>query len=1351
MYTRAATYPEATRAASPVRLAVLPRRLLVALLGSLLLTLALATAPPATAATPTLLANLDDGPTADLGSEPVLLARLGDGRAVFSAFDPRHGREPWVTDGTPEGTHRIADLVPGPESSMYYVDDPVAVGGGDHVFFLAEASGGDGARDWWATDGTADGTHLLVGGLSSTFLPPSTVWLRSDAAGRAFLLAQDSGGGPGLWVSDGSVAGTRRLALPGLPQRRSAGEILTVLGERVLFVAGTGVGGSQELWASDGTGGGTRRLAPPPVAGPPLGQHPSFGIFEPVFRAAMLDDGTAVVLQDLGLRFYSDRTGLAVWRSDGTAAGTRRVAEVEGRLFGDVFLAGARATFCVLGDDTQSRLWWSDGTADGTGVVFDDCPENHRWLDGRLFYSRGLELGVVDDDGTATHLADLPGSVASPLLPIRGGVAFLVDATDAVQELWWSDGTAAGTRRLADLGPRDGVNGLVGSYSLDDGSEVLLLSLGQGDGAWDLFASDGTVGDPVRLTQIGFPQHLLSTLPDPPVLPVGTRLLFAIDDGVHGTEPWVSDGAPTGTALLANISDAESDGDGAPHGFVPFGDDLLFFAHDSGAPDSGGWGLWRSDGTTAGTRRLLRLDFETPPLAVSSDEPAVPLAVAGDRLYFTLPSADATRRALVVADLTVPALHPLGDFSITGFPAADSAATSGAGARPRVGSFPGDGSSAVALGDGVLWEPSYGLPLVFSDGTAAGTRILPLRTMLGPRTLAALADGTGLVAGYTRTADGAFDETGLWRTDGTAEGTHRILASNALPYLQYLTPRPDGTVVFAFAGNGSSQASGLWHTDGTAEGTALLEPFAGQPPSDLVDTAQGLFFFLPGELWLRPAGAAASHPLFQGTPGEAPLGGVFWARPFASGILFAGYDVLYGGEPWVSDATAAGTQRLGDLAPGIAGEPSLAVVDDAQAFFTEAGSLWRTDGTPAGTFPVVPAGSTPLAVDEQAVVGERLIFAGFDFATGREPWWLPTGDLTPPPPTPPPSVPAAPRDLRAVSAVSSVTLAWTRPSGLVRTFEVEVRLPGADTFEHYDTVSSPSLYTSRLQRDQPYVFRVRAVNESGASPPSNEVTASRLSTLPEQCEPSAGVLCLLGGRFEVSAWWRDPRSGDFGRARAEPLAGNDLSGTFWFFRDGNVELIVKALDGTAVNRRWWIFTGGLTDVEYWLQAIDLAVTESDPESAVTWYHHPSGDLCGFADTGAFAGEPGLYFPLPAAANAGELAPTSLDLLGGRYRVSVDWRDPRSGDTGVGHAAPGSDGSGYFWFFRPDNVELVVKVLDGTPVNGHRWVFYGGLTDVEYTLRVEDLLSDEVRTYGHPAGDLCGGADTNAFGGTLAAR
>lgn len=68
----------------------------------------------------------------------------------------------------------------------------------------------------------------------------------------------------------------------------------------------------------------------------------------------------------------------------------------------------------------------------------------------------------------------------------------------------------------------------------------------------------------------------------------------------------------------------------------------------------------------------------------------------------------------------------------------------------------------------------------------------------------------------------------------------------------------------------------------------------------------------------------------------------------------------------------------------------------------------------------------------------------------------------------------------------------------------------------------------------------------------------------------------------------------------------------------------------------------------------------------------------------------------------------------------------------------------FWFFGSENVELVVKILDGTAVNDHFWVFYGALSNVEYELTVTDTATGEVNVYTNPAGRFASVADTGAF-------
>ena len=95
-----------------------------------------------------------------------------------------------------------------------------------------------------------------------------------------------------------------------------------------------------------------------------------------------------------------------------------------------------------------------------------------------------------------------------------------------------------------------------------------------------------------------------------------------------------------------------------------------------------------------------------------------------------------------------------------------------------------------------------------------------------------------------------------------------------------------------------------------------------------------------------------------------------------------------------------------------------------------------------------------------------------------------------------------------------------------------------------------------------------------------------------------------------------------------------------------------------------------------------------------------------------------------------------------FAVEASWRIASS--SGTGTAVPLSGDTGYFWFFGPANVEVVLKVLDGRLINGRFWVFYGALSNVEYTLTVTDTQTGAVKTYTNPSGRLASVADTSAF-------
>lgn len=97
----------------------------------------------------------------------------------------------------------------------------------------------------------------------------------------------------------------------------------------------------------------------------------------------------------------------------------------------------------------------------------------------------------------------------------------------------------------------------------------------------------------------------------------------------------------------------------------------------------------------------------------------------------------------------------------------------------------------------------------------------------------------------------------------------------------------------------------------------------------------------------------------------------------------------------------------------------------------------------------------------------------------------------------------------------------------------------------------------------------------------------------------------------------------------------------------------------------------------------------------------------------------------------------------RFAVDVTWRDFR-GRTGPGRTRPMTSDTGTFWFFDENNLELMVKVLDGSRINGHYWVFYGSLTNLEFTLTVTDIATGTVRRYVNASGRFASRGDTAAF-------
>jgi virginiamycin B lyase len=116
---------------------------------------------------------------------------------------------------------------------------------------------------------------------------------------------------------------------------------------------------------------------------------------------------------------------------------------------------------------------------------------------------------------------------------------------------------------------------------------------------------------------------------------------------------------------------------------------------------------------------------------------------------------------------------------------------------------------------------------------------------------------------------------------------------------------------------------------------------------------------------------------------------------------------------------------------------------------------------------------------------------------------------------------------------------------------------------------------------------------------------------PTPCVWTSTQVCLNGSRFQVSVKWQVLDEGTSGAGHAVQLSAD--TGYFWFFTANNIELTVKVVDGRAVNNRFWVFGGALSNVAYTITVRDTQTGQ------VKTYTNPAGTLASFADTSTFPG------------------------------------------------------------------------------------------------------------------------------------
>ncbi len=457
----------------------------------------------------------------------------------------------------------------------------------------------------------------------SSGTPETTIPLRSFLGPALEMTATDQGVALSLYgslvTSDGTVAGTRALERPPTPPSGDPRRLVEHRG-KLLFNAFPPL----QTGITDGTAAGTqivsdRYLQPISAAGRAFffetnpWQLGLSVLEDDGSLVQLLDDTLLIVAYPWGAREYngflyfvalSRGNPLQLWRSDGTRDGTRFVGDLRDLPFCPIEDCGFVLETETFGGDlflvVHDTLWRSTGTIDGTGITAgtrlvaraqDLCPDceysfitNLRTVGDRLFIfvlaPGGYQLWVFDDTAGLTFVTSVEGSIYSPVSVVAGDQLVFTLRQQRTSELWVSDGTAAGTRRLRtiQLGPYP-----LKGYELQAFGGRVFFSADDGVHGQELWVTDGT--------EAGTRLHAdLRQGPEPSIpqqlTVAGDRLFFAAADGVHGLEPWVMGPDDFVPRRLGDLFPGP--GSSSPREFTPAGGRVFFNAGD---PDAG-FELW---------------------------------------------------------------------------------------------------------------------------------------------------------------------------------------------------------------------------------------------------------------------------------------------------------------------------------------------------------------------------------------------------------------------------------------------------------------------------------------------------------------------------------------------------------------------------------------------------------------------------------------------------------------------------------------------------------------------------------------------------------------------------------------
>lgn len=833
-----------------------------------------------------------------------------NGVAYFNAKDGVGNSRLWRSDGTAAGTKLVKDI---PSATGVFSILPF----NNKLLFAAENySVGQVNLQLWASDGTSANTKKLTGALRGEIFGQNRMAVLNN---KVFFIAGTGYFDEQLWVTDGTAAGTVKVASLYSSAFKNGYNVqgLTVYNNAVYFAMQTDNGG--ELYCTDGTKAGTFSVKKigPNISGP----------------------STLTVVN--GKMYFHD--GYSIWQSDGTTAGTAKVASLN--VVGGSIVGQDDANFPVLKNslfllaethtsntvdhydlyryntEAPAGVEFVSRVVNGNGISITNEPVLKDSLLFFISYDDNYNQQLWSTTGTAasnTLLAQAPPSVDEKImnLCVAGDQLYFSFDTDSTgYELWRTDGTVAGTKQVKDIYP-----GIYSGnpYNTTPLGNKLMFAANDGITGDELWISDGTqqgtnlVKDINTLTT-GDAVPTLYNIPNfNPI--VNGKITFGAYDEKNGNELWVSNGTVQGTQLTKDIEPGLNTGFGLPGGVL--NNNFYYFKRNLFRDIA----IWKTDGTTGGTKQVQNIHYT----ASSAPGTNMPLALdlkCGDTiLYFLIANTSASAMELWAGNGTAPA-HLVSSF-------------------PHY--FPGNTRQ----------------PLLFVAGNTAY--------------FIARDDTNGLE---------------LWTSDGTAQGTKVVKDINpsaADAYPQNLTLYNNKLYFAAFNG----VTVNLWATNGTEAGTQMVTDVVPGVTTPFMVAGSRLYF--PGvtdstgdELWAVNGNTVYQVKDVYPGSGSSNISNMINVN---GRLYFTADDGEHGAELWKTNGTADSTVLVKDITPGAAGSDMYYLTaGNKNMFFLLNDTLWMSNGTAAGTGTVGDANLQGLTgIGGLTMLGDTLFFTAYSFKYGNE-------------------------------------------------------------------------------------------------------------------------------------------------------------------------------------------------------------------------------------------------------------------------------------------------------------------------------------------------------------------------------